>query len=145
MDKRNINALVQSIDRSLHLICKNLFKYPLPAVSRFASRGEQWLQVCYIYSYFEKGCRKNVHATIPKGNMGYDQYNVSDDYTCPPTFVAFLKHFQTHFHSLLYQFFQFSLKNRELKTTHNAFRELSRAVFPTTCLEIAVYKAHKKD
>ena len=24
-----------------------------------------------IYSYFEKGCRrKNVHATIPKGNMG---------------------------------------------------------------------------
>ena len=26
------------------------------------------------YSYFEKGCRKNVQATIPKGNMGYDQY-----------------------------------------------------------------------
>ena len=24
------------------------------------------------YSYFEKGCRKNVHATIPKGNMGCD-------------------------------------------------------------------------
>ena len=23
-----------------------------------------------IYSYFEKGCRKNVHATTPKGNMG---------------------------------------------------------------------------
>ena len=31
------------------------------------------------YSYFEKGCRKNVHATIPKGNMGYDQYTVPDD------------------------------------------------------------------
>ena len=26
-----------------------------------------------VYSYFEKGCRKNVQATIPKGNMGYDQ------------------------------------------------------------------------
>ena len=26
-----------------------------------------------IYSYFERGGRKNVHATIPKGNMGYDQ------------------------------------------------------------------------
>ena len=24
-----------------------------------------------VYSYFEKGCRKNVHATIPKGNMRY--------------------------------------------------------------------------
>ena len=31
-----------------------------------------------IYSYFKKGCGKNVHATIPKGNMGYDQYNVPD-------------------------------------------------------------------
>ena len=27
-----------------------------------------------IYSYFENGCRKNVHVTIPKGNMGYDQH-----------------------------------------------------------------------
>ena len=36
----------------------------------------------------EKGCRKNVHATIPKGSMGYDQYTVSDD--VEPTFVAFL-------------------------------------------------------
>ena len=41
-----------------------------------------------VYSYFEKGCRKNVHATIPKGSMGYDQYTVSDD--VEPTFVAFL-------------------------------------------------------
>ena len=40
-----------------------------------------------------------------------------------PTFVAFLEHFQTHFHGLLYQFFQISLKNSELKTTHNVFRD----------------------
>ena len=25
---------------------------------------------------------KNVHATIPKGNMGYDQYTVRDDCSC---------------------------------------------------------------
>ena len=25
---------------------------------------------------------KNVHATIPKGNMGYDQYTVPDDCSC---------------------------------------------------------------
>ena len=34
-----------------------------------------------------------------------------------PTFVAFLQHSQTHFHGLSCQFFQMSLKNRELKTT----------------------------
>ena len=33
----------------------------------------------FEYSYFEKGCRKNVHTTVPKGNMGYDQYTVPDD------------------------------------------------------------------
>ena len=44
-----------------------------------------------IYSYFEKGCRKKcVHATIPKGNMGYDQYTVPDTVPVEPTFVAFL-------------------------------------------------------
>ena len=43
-----------------------------------------------IYSYFEKGCRKNVHATIPKGNMGYEQYAVPDTVAVEPTFVAFL-------------------------------------------------------
>ena len=25
---------------------------------------------------------KNVHATTPKGNMGYDQYTVPNDCTC---------------------------------------------------------------
>ena len=43
-----------------------------------------------IYSYFEKGCRKNVHATIPRGNMGYVQYTVPDTVVVEPTFVAFL-------------------------------------------------------
>ena len=43
-----------------------------------------------IYSYFEKGCRKNVHATIPKGSMGYEQYAVPDTVAVEPTFVAFL-------------------------------------------------------
>ena len=41
-----------------------------------------------VYSYVEKGCRKNVHATIPKGNMGYDQYTVSDDCTCRTYFCC---------------------------------------------------------
>ena len=31
-----------------------------------------------------------VHATIPKGNMGYDQYIVLDTVAVKSTFVAFL-------------------------------------------------------
>ena len=33
---------------------------------------------------------KNVHATIPKGNMGYNQYIVPAFAAVEPTFVAFL-------------------------------------------------------
>ena len=33
---------------------------------------------------------KNVHATIPKGNMGYDQYTVPDTVGVKTSFVAFL-------------------------------------------------------
>ena len=33
---------------------------------------------------------KTVHATIPKGNTGYDQYTVPDTVAVEPTFVAFL-------------------------------------------------------
>ena len=33
---------------------------------------------------------KNVHGTIPKGNMGYVQYTVPDTVAVEPTFVAFL-------------------------------------------------------
>ena len=34
----------------------------------------------------------NVHATIPKGNMGYDQYTVPDIVAVEPTFATFLWH-----------------------------------------------------
>ena len=43
-----------------------------------------------VYSYFEKGCPKNVYATIPRGNMRYVQYTVPDTVAVEPTFVAFL-------------------------------------------------------
>ena len=33
---------------------------------------------------------KNVHAAIPKDNMGYDQSTVSDIVAVEPTFVTFL-------------------------------------------------------
>ena len=34
--------------------------------------------------------RWSEHATIPKGNIGYNRYNVSDIVAVEPTFVAFL-------------------------------------------------------
>ena len=43
-----------------------------------------------IYSHFENGCRKNVHATILKSNMGYDQYAVPDIVAVESSIVAFL-------------------------------------------------------
>ena len=45
---------------------------------------------------------KNVHTTIPKGNMGYDQYTVPHTVAVAPTFVAFLLHdLSRHFFKLL--------------------------------------------
>ena len=43
---------------------------------------------------------KNVQATIPKGNMGYDQYTVPDTSAVEPTFAAFLYHSQTYVHGV---------------------------------------------
>ena len=49
----------------------------------------------YHTALLRKVERKNVPATIPKGNMGYDQYTVPDTVAVVPTFVAFLYHSQT--------------------------------------------------
>ena len=37
-----------------------------------------------------KVVEKKVHATIPKGNMGYYQFTVPDTVAVEPTFVTFL-------------------------------------------------------
>ena len=50
---------------------------------------------------------KNVHATIPKGNVGYDQYTVPDTVAVEPTFVKFIQHLQTYVHDLSYHSFKF--------------------------------------
>ena len=41
---------------------------------------------CGLYTaIFRKVVGRNVHATIPKGNMGYDQYTVLDTAAVEPT------------------------------------------------------------
>ena len=66
---------------------------------------------------------KNVHATIPKGNMGYDQYTVPDDCSCRTYFCCFplalANTFPWPFVPIPSNFFS----KRELKTTHNAFKD----------------------
>ena len=37
-----------------------------------------------------KVVRKSMHATIPKGNMGYDQYAVPDIVSVESSIIAFL-------------------------------------------------------
>ena len=84
----------------------------------FGLMGIMFEEFIYIIAISRKVVRKNVHATIPKGNMGYDQYMVRDTVSDEPTFVDFLYHLQSY----VLSFFQISLKNSELKTTHNTFR-----------------------
>ena len=47
-------------------------------------------QALYITAILRKVVGKYVRATIPKGNMGYDQYTVPDTVAVEHTFVAFL-------------------------------------------------------
>ena len=59
-----------------------------------------WLHPCgtflvlmnydYIQLFRETLSETNVHATISKGNMGYEQYTVPDSAAVKPTFVTFL-------------------------------------------------------
>ena len=53
--------------------------------------GQQFFFVISLHTVISrKVVEKNVHATIPKGNMGYVQYTVPDTVAVEPTFVSFL-------------------------------------------------------
>ena len=59
----------------------------------------------------ERLSEKNMHATIPKGNMGYDQYAVPGTVAVKSTFVAFLspsprKHKSMASRAILSNFFE---------------------------------------
>ena len=86
-----------------------------------------------------KVVRKNVHAAIPKGNMGYDQHTVPNDCSCRTYFCCFPLALANRCPWPLVPFFQISLENRADKTNPQYFSGLSRALFPTTFLETAVY------
>ena len=87
--------------------------------------------------------RKNVHATIPKGSMGYDEYTVPDDCTCRTYFCCFplalANTFPWPFVPIISNFF-------EKKRTQNHPQFLSGLLrAPTTFLEVAVYSTTNRD
>ena len=81
---------------------------------------------------------KNVHVTIPKGNMGYDQYTVPDTVAVKTSLLLSLntrKHTSTASYAILSNFFE-----EQWTQNHPQYLSwLSRTLFPTTFLEIAVY------
>ena len=103
-------------------------------MSHLLSRSPRHIQL-----FRERLSEKNVHMTIPKGNMGYDQYTVPDDCSCRTYFccfhVALADTFPWPFVPILSNFFE---KKRN-QNYPQCLSGLSRALFPTTILEIAVY------
>ena len=72
---------------------------------------------------------KNMHATIPKGNMGYDQYNVPNDCSYRTYFCCFPLALANICPWPLVPFFQFSLEKRAGKNHPQYLSGLSRALF----------------
>ena len=77
----------------------------------------------WIQLFRERLSKKNVHATIPKGNMGYDLYSVSDDFSCRTYFCCFLLALANTFPwpsvPILSNFFE----KKRTQITHNAFQD----------------------
>ena len=79
-----------------------------------------------------------MHATIPKGNIGYDQYTVPDDCSCRTYFccipLALANVRPWPFVTILSNFFE----KQRTQNNPQCLSGLSRALFTTTFLEIAV-------
>ena len=81
---------------------------------------------------------KNVHATIPKGNMGHDRYTVPDDCSCRTYFCCFPLALPNTFSWPFVPILSIPLKKQGTQNHPQCLSGLSRALFPTTFLEIAV-------
>ena len=63
-------------------------------------------------AFSRKVVGKNVHSTIPKGNMGYGQYTVSNECSCRTYICCFPEAFENICPWPPVSFFQISSKNR---------------------------------
>ena len=92
-----------------------------------------------IYSYFKKSRRKKVHATIPKGNLGYDRYTVPGDCSCWTYYCCFLLALANTFSWPFVPILSNFSKEQWIQNHPQCLSGLSWALFQTTFLEIAVY------
>ena len=79
-----LSALKFSLDNVTRKNSKD--RLSIPWVGEVSSRVRR----LSIQLFPERLLEKNVHATIPKGNMGHDQYSVPDTVAVETTFVALL-------------------------------------------------------
>ena len=73
---------------------------------------------------------KNANETIPKGNMGYDQYTVPNDCSCRTYFCCFPLAHANKCPWPPVPFFQISLKNSALKKHPQYLSGLTLVLFP---------------
>ena len=85
---------------------------------------------------------KNVHATIPKGNMGYDQYTVPDDCSCRTYFCCFPLALENALPWPLVTILSKFFEEQRTQNHPQCLSGLSSALFLTTFLEIAVCGLH---
>ena len=85
---------------------------------------------------------KNVRATIPKGNMGYDRYTVPGDCSCRTYFCCFPLALANTFPWPFVPILSIFSEEQGNQNHPQCLSGLSRALFPTTFLEIAVYEFH---
>ena len=80
-----------------------------------------------------------MQATIPKSNIGYDQYTVPNDCSCWTYFCCFPLALANICLWPLVPFFKISLENRADLNHSQYLLGLLRALFLTTFLETALY------
>ena len=128
---------VEACRRHSRRICMGIYRKVnkwLKCIQLYISKGCRKKIISYpdlTLFYTESGrgrsgykIRKKVHATIPKGNMGYFWHC-----SCRTYFCCFALALGNRVHGLSCHSFKISMKNRDLKTTHNTFRDCRVHVF----------------
>ena len=111
---------------SFESVDKILWCNHLNASSYIVASTLTWYYLFCMYMYTaisRKVVGKTVHATIPKGNIGYDQRTFPDTQSCRIYFCCFPLALENIRPWPLVPFSQISLKNSELKITHSTFRD----------------------
>ena len=119
-----INCEIQctGLERFSNHICREPWPGCQHPFHNHLSRWQLYVSSFCIQLFRERLSEKNVHATIPKGNMGLDQYTVPDTVAVEPTFVALLQNSHTYFNGLSCHSFKFLWRTVNSKPPTIPFR-----------------------